>query len=83
MPKNNNKLHRFQVYSKGGFMCAYCKREFYPPKNWDKKKAINDGIMWLEIDHIIPLSKGGRDTIDNKQCLCQRCNNRKSNKIIV
>ena len=35
----------------------------------------------LEIDHIIPVSKGGKTTPDNLQVLCSKCNRRKSNKI--
>lgn len=34
----------------------------------------------LEIDHIIPLSKGGREDEDNMQVLCRKCNREKSNK---
>lgn len=35
----------------------------------------------LEIDHIIPLSKGGRHDEDNFQVLCRKCNRTKSNKL--
>ncbi len=35
----------------------------------------------LEIDHVIPLSKGGRHNENNFQVLCKSCNRKKSNKI--
>lgn len=35
----------------------------------------------LEIDHIVPISKGGKSTLDNLQTLCHRCNTEKSNKV--
>lgn len=37
----------------------------------------------LEIDHIIPLSKGGKEDEINMQVLCRACNRRKSNKFDV
>lgn len=38
--------------------------------------------LLLEIDHIIPVSKGGLTTEDNLQTLCWRCNRSKGSKII-
>ena len=41
---------------------------------WGKKK--------LTVDHIVPVSLGGKNTIDNLQPLCLTCNSKKHNKII-
>ena len=35
----------------------------------------------LEIDHIIPFSKGGTTEMDNLQTLCRKCNGKKSNTL--
>lgn len=36
----------------------------------------------LSADHIVPLSRGGKNTIDNIQVLCRRCNSKKALKSI-
>ena len=36
----------------------------------------------LEIDHILPISKGGKTTPSNLQVLCAACNRKKSDKIL-
>jgi len=35
----------------------------------------------LEFDHVLPLSRGGSDTVRNIQILCEKCNREKSNNI--
>jgi hypothetical protein len=45
-----------------------------------KCKACS-AIEALCVDHIIPVSKGGSDELDNLQTLCKSCNSRKGSKI--
>lgn len=62
-------------------------REFI--KNRDNHTCCNCGNstkaepnLLLEIDHIIPISKGGYTVEDNLQTLCWKCNRAKGNKLI-
>jgi 5-methylcytosine-specific restriction endonuclease McrA len=61
----------------------------YVPSAWrreilirDNNKCVNCGATEsLEIDHIFPISKGGKTEIVNLQVLCKKCNSEKSAKI--
>ena len=63
---------RYAVLERAGFRCQCCGSK--PLKN-------NDVV--LHIDHIIPHSLGGSDSIDNLQVLCNKCNISKRNKFII
>jgi 5-methylcytosine-specific restriction endonuclease McrA len=62
--KKISKVVRRTLYEINDGHCAYCGREFC--KN-----------VWREIDHIIPVSKGGSNTAENMTVCCQNCNARK------
>ncbi|MGN0606316.1 MAG: DEAD/DEAH box helicase family protein [Oscillospiraceae bacterium] len=53
--------------SDGSYICAGCGRKF------------SNRIM-LQVDHIIPMNKGGKTKSDNLQILCRYCNGEKGDK---
>ena len=53
------------------FTCCNCGNSTYKEPN-----------LLLEIDHIIPVAKGGCTEEDNLQTLCWKCNRAKSDKIV-
>lgn len=42
----------------------------------------SEDMTMITIDHIMPKSKGGKNTIDNYQLLCKPCNELKGDKIL-
>ena len=58
---------RYDVLKRDNFTCQICG------------STAQDGVK-LEVDHIIPVSKGGRTELSNLQTLCDRCNRGKRDK---
>lgn len=67
-------IWRKKVFDLDGWRCRTCKCKV------QKKNIYADNAA--ELDHIIPLSKGGTHTYDNVQTLCRRCNQRKLDAVV-
>lgn len=69
-PKRNRRISgkvRQNVLMRDNYTCQICGA------------TVKDGAK-LEIDHIIPKSKGGSDNENNLQVLCRQCNREKHNR---
>jgi hypothetical protein len=56
---------RFLVFQRDGYQCQICRKT---------------GVE-LELDHVIPVCRGGSDEMDNLQTLCRPCNAGKSGSL--
>lgn len=63
--KVSNKM-RFSIYARDGYRCRMC--------------GASGKFAQLEIDHIMPIAKGGKSTYNNLQTLCHKCNIKKGDK---
>lgn len=70
MNKNKRKSmslrNRFRVFKRDQFTCQYCMR--------------STPIVTLEVDHIVPVSRGGDNSQDNLITACYECNRGKYNE---
>ena len=64
--KVSNAL-RFEIYARDNYRCQKC--------------GCTQNENYLEIDHIFPISKGGKTVRSNLQTLCRSCNGIKSNNV--
>ena len=60
---------------------GYGKKSKYSKPHFNLYGMINGMEMQLTRDHYVPKSRGGKDVIENYQCLCKHCNQLKGNKL--
>ncbi len=62
---------RQQIKERDNYTCKYCGNS-----------TMKEPNLLLEIDHIIPVAKGGCTVEDNLQTLCWKCNRSKGSKLV-
>ena len=65
----NYRTHRHRLYGEQEGVCAGCETHF--------------PFRVMDVDHILPKSRGGTDHLDNLQLLCSGCNRSKGNKTMA
>ena len=63
LPRHEVRFTRKNIFYRDRNRCQYCGHKF----------QTRD----LNLDHVVPLSRGGRSTWDNVVCCCISCNSRK------
>lgn len=63
------KALRFEVLTRDGYRCRYC--------------GAGASTATLHMDHVVPLSAGGRDDVANLVTACIDCNYGKSDRKII
>jgi 5-methylcytosine-specific restriction endonuclease McrA len=56
------------IVARDGSACAYCHAPTVPGDSGPRGRTL---------DHIVPVSRGGNDEIENVCCVCRSCNARK------
>jgi len=81
---------RLSVFAKKGLKCANpnCKKvatHLIVTKDHGGGRhvdVVDDEFKLMNVDHIVPKSKGGDESLDNKQPMCEYHNSLKSNQLI-
>jgi 5-methylcytosine-specific restriction endonuclease McrA len=68
VPRQEVKFSRGNIYLRDHNRCQYCGKRFTASE--------------LSLDHVVPISRGGRSSWDNVVCACLPCNVRKGNKLL-
>jgi len=68
LPPRRVKFTRKNIYRRDNNTCQYCGRKLRTEE--------------LNLDHVIPLSRGGKNTWENVVCSCISCNMRKGNRTL-
>lgn len=66
---------RAAVIARDGWVCVLCRRRLVRRSQSPRTRGRT-----LHLDHIVPVSHGGQDTVDNLRVLCATCNVSRGNR---
>lgn len=66
---------RAAVIARDGWVCTLCRRRLVARSRSSRTRGRT-----LHLDHIVPVSHGGPDTVDNLRVLCAACNISRGNR---
>jgi len=72
--RNISPQLRNEILERNGYTCQRCGSGAGDPDPFNSGRKVR-----LHVDHIKPISQGGKDTKDNLRALCSACNQGKSN----
>lgn len=80
---------RVMVFQRDDFTCQRCgfrPLEEQIPKPYNGKYTLGPmcvlpAARMLVVDHVVPVVRGGENTVENFQTLCEPCNGHKSTKV--
>jgi 5-methylcytosine-specific restriction endonuclease McrA len=75
VPQRGARWNRHNVFKRDNFTCIYCGVRPGDRRN-GRILRCND----FTLDHVLPRSRGGRNTWTNTACACATCNGRKGNR---
>ncbi|MCI0399485.1 MAG: HNH endonuclease [Chloroflexi bacterium] len=75
VPRRGAGWSRQGVFQRDRYHCIYCGIQ---PSEWRSGRQLTRRDF--TIDHIIPRSRGGRNTWGNTACACFACNHRKGDR---
>jgi 5-methylcytosine-specific restriction endonuclease McrA len=76
VPRRQAHWSRRGVLVRDTFTCIYCGVQ---PGQLGRGKMLTKSDF--TVDHVIPKSRGGRDTWTNTACACYACNHRKGDRL--
>jgi 5-methylcytosine-specific restriction endonuclease McrA len=75
VPRRGAVWSRAGVLKRDEYRCIYCGL-----RPGDRQRGRTLARADFGVDHIVPLSRGGKSTWGNTACACRRCNGRKNDR---